>query len=638
MKFGTMTICNFLSVGSGEVNFDNRGLVLIEGRNDDDPSAKSNGAGKSTIVDALCYCLYGKTARGLTGDAVINRKAKKNCSVQVQVNSDDGNEYTIHRFRKSADGTGLTVAQGKTDLTRGTVAETQETIEEIIGCPYDVFVAAIYAGQEAMPDLPSMTDKQLKNLIESVIGVEKLNEAYKVVLQQRNELSVRHDAVRSGIERIEQNEEETLERIRSYEEDIKREEEEAKEREAEVEKRREKIKEEKDQISHRRKELDCERTNANAKIAAINKEIDKFSEHESRIREVENAVRKMDANARHLQMLADEAARQAKSKVEEAKKIDLKVGTKCSECGKVYTTEDLAEAKAIAVATAKNLIAEAKIKKSKAETASAEFASKSKELEELKASCDSSAMVSQRYTAMSELNKIENEERSLAWRLDKLNSELANLGKFSVRNSGYSERVKSEKENLLNIRNEKEKQQNIESSLYHSLEVYNQLAIVFGSGGVRAHILDTITPILNDRTARYLDVLSDGKLKAVWTTLSQTKKGELRESFNIAVENSVGGGSFASLSGGEKRKVRLACCLALQEVVASRATKPIELFIADEVDHALDEAGVERLIALLNEKAQTCGSLFVISHNPLRNWIDNVITVRKRDGISTIES
>ena len=76
--------------------------------------------------------------------------------------------------------------------------------------------------------------------------------------------------------------------------------------------------------------------------------------------------------------------------------------------------------------------------------------------------------------------------------------------------------------------------------------------------------------------------------------------------------------------------------MALQEVVASRATKPISLFVADEVDHALDEAGVERLISLLNEKAMTCGTLLVISHNPLRNWIDNTITVKKENGISTI--
>ena len=155
---------------------------------------------------------------------------------------------------------------------------------------------------------------------------------------------------------------------------------------------------------------------------------------------------------------------------------------------------------------------------------------------------------------------------------------------------------------------------------------------VLGPTGIRQHVLDSITPILNERTARYLNVLSDGKLSAVWTTLTQTKKGEIKEKFNIAVSNSVGGDSFDSLSGGEKRKVRVACCLALQELVSSRATKPIEIFIADEVDHALDEAGVERLIGVLNEKAQVCKTLLVISHNPLRNWIDNTITVIKEDG------
>ena len=180
-----------------------------------------------------------------------------------------------------------------------------------------------------------------------------------------------------------------------------------------------------------------------------------------------------------------------------------------------------------------------------------------------------------------------------------------------------------------------DKQAEIEEAK-NNLTVFAELKKVFGSAGVRAHILDTITPLLNDRTARYLDILSDGKLSAVWTTLSMTKKGELRENFNISVKNAVGGGSFESLSGGEKRKVRVACCLALQEVVASRATKPIELFIADEVDHALDESGVERLIGVLTEKAETCGSLFVISHNPLRSWITNAIVVKKKNGFSEI--
>ena len=183
MKFNNLHIEGFLSVGRADVCLHDRGLVLIEGKNLDDTSAKSNGAGKSSLVDALCWCLYGKTARGLSTDDVINKKSKS-CCVAVTF-EENGHDYCVTRTRKGR-AVDLTVTDNygdplydppgapvpiSDDLTKGTIVETQATVEQIIGCPYNVFVAAVYAGQEAMPDLPSMTDKQLKELIESVIGV-----------------------------------------------------------------------------------------------------------------------------------------------------------------------------------------------------------------------------------------------------------------------------------------------------------------------------------------------------------------------------------------------------------------------------------------------------------------------------------
>ena len=50
----------------------------------------------------------------------------------------------------------------------------QEVIDKLLGCSLEVFQAAVYAGQEKMPDLPSMTDKQLKLMIEEAAGVEVL--------------------------------------------------------------------------------------------------------------------------------------------------------------------------------------------------------------------------------------------------------------------------------------------------------------------------------------------------------------------------------------------------------------------------------------------------------------------------------
>jgi DNA repair exonuclease SbcCD ATPase subunit len=175
------------------------------------------------------------------------------------------------------------------------------------------------------------------------------------------------------------------------------------------------------------------------------------------------------------------------------------------------------------------------------------------------------------------------------------------------------------------------------AELEKEAEVANAVVKVFSPAGVRAHILDTVTPFLNDRTSDYLSALSDGNIHAIWTTITTTTKGDLREKFNIEVSNDKGGKSFKSLSGGEKRKVRLATMLALQDLVASRATKPIGLWIGDEIDHALDEAGLERLMGILDRKARERGTVLVISHNSLSDWVDNVVTVTKRDGVSTIE-
>jgi DNA repair exonuclease SbcCD ATPase subunit len=83
--------------------------------------------------------------------------------------------------------------------------------------------------------------------------------------------------------------------------------------------------------------------------------------------------------------------------------------------------------------------------------------------------------------------------------------------------------------------------------------------------------------------------------------------------------------------------VRIACALALQDLVARRATKPIELFVGDEIDDALDPAGIERLTTILEEKARERGSVFIISHSDLKDWIRNTITVTRKDKMATFE-
>jgi DNA repair exonuclease SbcCD ATPase subunit len=170
-------------------------------------------------------------------------------------------------------------------------------------------------------------------------------------------------------------------------------------------------------------------------------------------------------------------------------------------------------------------------------------------------------------------------------------------------------------------------------------EQYAQAVVtVFAPAGVRARRLDEATPFLNQRTAHYLGSLADGAIEAFWTTLTENKsKKELLEKFSVTVEKvGVGSGSFKNLSGGEKRKVRLACALALQDLVATRAAKSLDLFVGDEIDDALDDAGLERLMGVLEEKARDRGTVLVISHNDIKDFVRKTIQVTKVNGQATV--
>ncbi|WP_326894502.1 AAA family ATPase (plasmid) [Rhizobium beringeri] len=103
MKFPELEIHNFLAITDAKINLSDRGLVLLQGNNHADSSADSNGVGKSSIPEALEWCWFGETARGLSGDGVINNVAKKDCFVK-SVAVDGHITYTATRYRKHKTG------------------------------------------------------------------------------------------------------------------------------------------------------------------------------------------------------------------------------------------------------------------------------------------------------------------------------------------------------------------------------------------------------------------------------------------------------------------------------------------------------------------------------------------------------
>jgi DNA repair exonuclease SbcCD ATPase subunit len=636
MKFTELKIENFLTIGEATLNLKDRGLVLIQGVNDDDTSANSNGVGKSSVADALCWALFGITARGETTDAIVNNVRKKNCAVSVTI-EDNATVYRVTRFRKHATHKNKLMLENQVgsfwnDMTLGTDRETQALIEKVIGCTHDVFAASIYSGQEGMPDLPAMTDKNLKVIIEKASGTERLEKAYEIARTKRNNAQVEFDRQSSCVKTGQESALKAMERIKellvlrdTWNTDMAN-----------------KIAATISQEANHKLEL----AKQNAIVVALDevglrKSLERAEHHMAEFNESRVTCRIHEQTITEHRRKIGEIDRQ--EVVLEGQLNGFKTtlshaaSATCHACHKPHTQEEIdkikAETEPLMIETAKAVIAkraERKAIEEKIEQVQVKIA-------EIDAMPKPESLMAEIKEINTKLEGVAAAQRPLLSMVQAIRNATAEIETLKATVNPYTALLAKEKEQAVESLAAKVKAEKALVEAQTALEVAEDVVKVFGPAGVRAQILDTVTPFLNERTSEYLSTLSDGNITAIWSTLTLNKSGEVKEKFSIDVEHSKGGKSFGLLSGGEKRKVRLAAMLALQDLVASRATKPIDLFVGDEIDDALDHNGLERLMTILERRARERGTVLVISHNELRDWVDNVAVVTKSGGLSRIE-
>ncbi|HBX3101985.1 TPA: exonuclease [Klebsiella pneumoniae] len=609
MKFLNLKVENFMVIAEASVDLDNRGLVLIQGINAADSSAASNGAGKSTLMNALMWCLYGETATGYKGDDVLNSTTPKNCRVSVTI-EDEGKQYAVIRHRAHKEFKNRLIVRSEDgDLTKGKDTLTQELVERLIGSSKEVFMASIYASQEAMPDLPGMTDKNLKAIVEEAAGIDRLTKAYAIARDRANAMSARLDRANAQAES-------TVSLITSTETEI-----ETSTAAAEAWERTRSVR-----LDEARAEatlIEVKVTEASMEMADIPATINKIenqitdekkklsgrAEHDKKVQAANTMVADAAAEIRATESARDRAISAAKKAKLNADNVNSSVGKPCSTCGKPYTSDDLSHVHDKIVVLRDRLVA-----------STPDVSAITERISELTRSLGS---------VKSRQVEIKAAESALARANAQVKaiSEEANPHNAAI--SRHRENLAMHKEKLKEIRREIEGMKEQALLLEKARQVYSP-------AGVRSHILTAVTPFLNDKTAEYLSTMSDGNISAVWSTMDTTKKGEIRDKFNIAVEKTGFSKDFRGLSGGEKRKVRLACALALQDMVANRASKSIQLFIGDEIDDALDSAGLERLMGILEAKARERGTVMIVSHKEMKSWFRETVTLEIKEGRSYV--
>jgi len=179
IRFKNLTVKNFMSVGNATqgIDFDRRDLTLVLGENLDlGGDGSRNGTGKTTIINALSYALYGNALSNIRKDNLVNKTNAKHMLVSLDF-SVGSKEYKIERGRKPnvLKFYVNNEEQSATDEAQGDSRETQDAIEHILGMSHDMFKHVLALNTYTEPFLSLKANEQ-RIIIEQLLGITQLSE------------------------------------------------------------------------------------------------------------------------------------------------------------------------------------------------------------------------------------------------------------------------------------------------------------------------------------------------------------------------------------------------------------------------------------------------------------------------------
>jgi DNA repair exonuclease SbcCD ATPase subunit len=178
-----ITVKNFLSVGNQTqaVDFSKEALTLVLGENVDlggDDSGSRNGTGKTTMINALSYALYGQALTNIKKENLINKTNGKGMLVTVEFDV-NGKAFRIERGRKpNVLRMFVNNEEQKTkddDDAQGDSRETQKSIEQLLGMSHTMFKHLVALNTYTEPFL-SMKAAEQREVIEQLLGITLLSE------------------------------------------------------------------------------------------------------------------------------------------------------------------------------------------------------------------------------------------------------------------------------------------------------------------------------------------------------------------------------------------------------------------------------------------------------------------------------
>ena len=584
-KIKTITVKNFMSVGNSTqaVDFDKAHLTLVLGENMDlggDDAGSRNGTGKTTIINALSYALYGEALTKIRRENLVNKTNAKGMLVTVEFEV-NGKTYRIERGRKPnilkfyvED---VETVADDIDESQGDSRKTQEEIEKLLNMSHTMFKHLVALNTYTEPFL-AMTPNNQREIIEQLLGITILSEkAEKLKEQQKSvrDAIAEEDAKIKGIESANQAVQESINNldIKSKAWDANQSEEIA--RLSKAISSLVQVDIEKEIQAHKDLEI---WTSSNNELISLQKE---KASLESSILRAEREFKKYQKDLEDIQ------------------------SKKCFTCG-----QDLHdEAHASLMAEKQNDVNESKTYLDGIQLQLSDVVKKIDDIGDINGKPNTF------YDNAEEAYNHRNNLASLEERKREKDGE----------NNPYTEQIKELNETAIkevswNTMNQFTEMKNHMDFLYKLLTSKDSF--------IRKRIIDQNLAVLNKRLQYYLDR----------TGLPHQVK--FQNDLSVEITELGRDLDFDNLSRGERNRLILSLSWAFRDVWENLYQNINLLFIDELIDSGMDTAGVESSIAILKKMArERSKNIYLISHkDELSSRVNNILKVIKENGFTSYET
>jgi len=556
---------NFLSTGNQftEIELDKKSTTLIVGH---------NGAGKSTILDALTFVLFGKAFRKINKPQLLNSINEKDCLVEIEFKTGSISWKVVRGIKPSI----FEIYRNGSLLDQNSSAvDQQKWLEQtVLKMNYKSFTQIVILGSSNFVPFMQLSAASRREVIEDLLDIK--------IFSTMNTL--------------------IKEKIRSLKEDIRT-----------LDLKRDSLKDKVEMQTNFINKLEKEgKQTIDTKKSTIIQLLSECEDYEINNSKIEEQVLSLSKDL--------EEVSGSTSKLKKLGNLKGKISQKVST---ITTEHKFFTENSVCPTCTQNIDEEFRLNKiSEAELKAKELRSGYEELEQairdeeireshfLRISKEITNLnheISQNNTRVSghqrQIRDLESEIQKITSQLENKNSEHEKLEKFKTDLSEAFDNL-SEKKELIS---------------YHDFS-YSLLK----DGGVKTKIIKKYLPLINQQVNRYLQMMDFYINFTLDEEFNETVQSPIHEDF-----------SYSSFSEGEKQRIDLALLFTWREVAKFKNSTNTNLLIMDEVfDSSLDSTGTEEFLKIIRYVVKDA-NIFVISHKTgLEDRFQSVIRFEKVKGFS----